>query len=253
VEKLRAELRSPRWRGDHIAMGTNTDPYQRAEGKYHLTRGIVEVLGTARNPFSILTKGTLILRDLDVLTAAAERTDVHCNLSIGTLDEEVWKATEPGTPHPRRRVEAVKKLNDAGIPTGVLVAPIIPGWSDTPEQLEAVATACLEAGAVSVTPIVLHLRPGVKEHFLGFLKEHRPELGADLARRYGRRSYLSPAQQHDITDRMKAVVSPARPRRAPTGTTGHPNSRDAERDAEQRTTPSPQEEPTEQLQLLPPG
>jgi DNA repair photolyase len=249
VEKVRAELRSPRWRGDAIAMGTNTDPYQRAEGKYHLTRGIVEVLGAARNPFSILTKGTLILRDLDVLTAAAARTDVHCNLSIGTLDEEVWKATEPGTPHPRRRVEAVKKLNEAGIPTGVLVAPIIPGWSDTTEQLEEVATACFEAGAVSITPIVLHLRPGVKEHFLGFLKQQRPELGAELARRYGRASYLPRAEQKTITDRMDAVVGPARHRQAVTGDTGHFTSHRSESDTPRMSEPPP----SEQLELLPPG
>lgn len=199
VEKVRAELRSSRWKGDLIAMGTNTDPYQRAEGKYHLTRGIVQALGEARNPFSILTKGTLILRDLDVLTHAAERTDVRCALSIGTLDEEVWKATEPGTPHPRRRVEAVRRLNEAGIPTGVLVAPIIPGWSDRPEQLEEVTTACLDAGATSVTPVVLHLRPGVKEHFFGFLDARQPALAADLRSRYGMGSYLPRREQESIT------------------------------------------------------
>src|ERR1700728_2342316 len=107
VERLRAELRSPKWTGDHIAMGTNTDPYQHAEGKYHLTRGIIEVLAEARNPFSILTKSTLVLRDLDLLSYASSRTSVRCNLSIGTLDEGVWKATEPKTPPPRRRLEAV--------------------------------------------------------------------------------------------------------------------------------------------------
>src|SRR3712207_4805048 len=100
VERLRAELRSPKWCGDHIAMGTNTDPYQRCEGKYHLTRGIVEVLSAARNPFSILTKSTLVLRDLDVLAEAARRTDVRVNLSVGTLDDDVWRATEPGKPGP---------------------------------------------------------------------------------------------------------------------------------------------------------
>jgi DNA repair photolyase len=199
VEKLRAELRSPRWTGDLIAMGTNTDPYQRAEGKYHLTRGIVEVLGQAGNPFSILTKGTLILRDIDLLTQAAKRAEVRCAFSIGTLDEEIWKATEPGTPHPRRRVEAVRRLNGAGIPTGVLVAPIIPGWSDRPGQLEAVARACLEAGATSVTPITLHLRPGVKEHFLGFLDSRKPELAAELRARYGQRAYLPLREQDAIT------------------------------------------------------
>src|SRR5580692_3091728 len=222
VERVRAELRAPRWTGAHIAMGTNTDPYQRAEGRYHLTRGIVEALGDARNPFSILTKSTLILRDLDLLVAAASRTDVHCNLSIGTLDEAVWKATEPGTPHPRRRVEAVRRLNDAGIPTGVLMAPIIPGWSDAPEQLEEVATACVEAGAVFVTPIVLHLRRGVKEHFLSFMREHHPERHGALARLYARSAYLPPAEQDAIARRVHAVVAPERRRRSAADTFGHP-------------------------------
>ena len=206
VERLRAEFRAPRWAGEHIAMGTNTDPYQRAEGRYHLTQGIVGVLGQARNPFSILTKSTLILRDLDMLVAAAARTDVHCNLSIGTLDETVWKATEPGTPHPRRRVEAVRRLSDAGIRTGVLVAPIIPGWSDAPEQLEELTTACLDAGAVSVAAVPLHLRPGVKEHVLRFLAEAKPELHAELSRRY-RGSYLGRAEQQAITAPVHAVVA----------------------------------------------
>src|SRR5947208_9241905 len=145
VERLRAELASPKWLGEHIAMGTNTDPYQRCEGKYHLTRGIVRVLGEAANPFSILTKSTLILRDLPLLVDAARRTSVRANLSIGTLDEAVWRATEPGTPHPRRRVEAVRALNEAGIPCGVLVAPVLPGLSDSDEQLEAGVDAWGEA------------------------------------------------------------------------------------------------------------
>jgi len=206
VERVRAEVGARTWGGDPIAMGTNTDPYQRAEGRYHLTRGIVEALGEAGNPFSILTKSTLILRDLDVLVAAAARTTVHCNLSIGTLDEEVWRATEPGTPHPRQRVEAVRRLNAAGIPTGVLVAPVIPGWSDGEEQLEAVARACLDAGAVSVTPIVLHLRPGVKEHFLESLRRARPALHAEIAPRYGRRAYLPRPVQVAIEARVDAVT-----------------------------------------------
>ena len=150
--------------------------------------------------------------------AAAARTDVHCNLSIGTLDEEVWKATEPGTPHPRQRVEAVRRLNDAGIPTGVLVAPIIPGWSDRPEQLEEVTTACVDAGATSVTPIPLHLPPGVKEHFLGFLAEARPDLHRDLTRRYSRGAYLSAGEQHAIigTRRCRPRARPSTPHAAPT-------------------------------------
>ena len=199
VERVRAELRSPRWHGDHIAMGTNTDPYQRAEGRYHLTRGIVEALGEARNPFSILTKSTLILRDLDLLVAAAARTDVHCNLSIGTLDEEVWKATEPGTPHPRRRVEAVRRLNDAGIPTGVLMAPIIPGWSDAPEQLEEVATRLRRGRGRLRDPHRAAPAPG-GERALPGLHERAPSRAPrrSLARRYARSAYLPPAQQQVI-------------------------------------------------------
>jgi len=176
VEKLRAELAPSRWQGEHIAMGTNTDPYQRAEGKYRLTQGIIEVLGEARNPFSILTKGTLVLRDLDRLVEAVRRTRVELCFSIGTLDEDVWRATEPGTPHPRKRVEAVGRLNEAGIPCAVLVAPILPGLSDRREQLDDVVRACVDAGAPSISPVLLHLRPGVKEHYLGWLADSHPEL-----------------------------------------------------------------------------
>jgi DNA repair photolyase len=197
VERARAEVHSRRWEGDTIAMGTNTDPYQHAEGKYHLTRGLIEVLAEARNPFSILTKSTLVLRDLDLLSYAASRTDVRCNLSIGTLNEEVWKATEPKTPHPRRRVEAVRRLNEAGIPTGVLAAPIIPGWSDDPAELAELTEACIDAGAVSVSPVALHLRPGTKEHFLEFLETAKPDLGRDLRRRYDR-SYLPAAERRRV-------------------------------------------------------
>ena len=135
VERLRAELRSPRWGGDSIAMGTNTDPYQHAEGKYHLTRGIVETLSGARNPFSILTKSTLVLRDAALLAAAAQRTDVSVSFSIGTLDRSVWSLTEPGTPPPDRRVEALRRLTALGISCGVLVAPVLPGLSDSEAQL----------------------------------------------------------------------------------------------------------------------
>lgn len=202
VDKVRAELRSPKWQGDVIAMGTNTDPYQRAEGKYHLTRGIVAALADAANPFSILTKSPLILRDLDQLVRASKSTDVHCALSIGTLDEEVWKATEPGAAHPRKRVDAVRRLAEAGIATSVLVAPIIPGWSDRPEQLEAVTDACLHAGAQSVTPVALHLRPGVKEHFLGALEETDPERAERLRALYPG-AYLSRQRQSVITDLVR--------------------------------------------------
>jgi DNA repair photolyase len=211
VERVRAELAARHWAGDHIAMGTNTDPYQRCEGKYHLTRGIVQALSDAANPFSILTKSTLILRDVDVLAEAAARTCVRANFSIGTLDETVWKLTEPGTPHPRRRVEAVHRLNQAGIPCGVLVAPVLPGLSDGHAQLEEVVGAVVEAGAVSVTAIALHLRPGVREHWLGVLRRERPELVASYEDTYSR-AYLPKADQQDLSRRVRRLVERAQAR-----------------------------------------
>jgi DNA repair photolyase len=215
VEKLRAELSPRRWSGDHIAMGTNTDPYQRAEGKYRLTQGIIEVLGEARNPFSILTKGTLVLRDLDRLVDASRRTDVELCFSIGTLDEDVWRATEPGTPHPRKRVEAVARLNDAGIPCGVLVAPILPGLSDSREQLDDVVRACVDAGARSISPVLLHLRPGVKEHYLGWLTDARPDLLERHQRLY--QGSYAPARERDrITQLVRGLVQQHRAARRTT-------------------------------------
>jgi DNA repair photolyase len=177
VERLRIELAPRRWAGEPIAMGTNTDPYQRCEGIYGLTRGLVELLAEARNPFSILTKSTLVLRDLDLLAAASRRTDVGVNLSIGTLDPEVWQATEPGTPHPLRRVEAVARLRAAGVRCGVLVAPVLPGLSDSASQLDAVVAACTEAGASSISGgQLVYLKPGTREVFLAHLATTHPHL-----------------------------------------------------------------------------
>jgi len=214
VERVRAELRSPKWAGDHIAMGTNTDPYQAAEGKYHLTKGIVAALSDARNPFSILTKSTLVLRDLKELAAAAARTSVHLNFSIGTLDREVWRLTEPGTPPPDKRVEAVRRLNEAGVPCGVLVAPILPGLSDGEAQLREVVEACVAAGAISITPVSLHLRPGVREHFMTWLAEHRPDLLPRYRRCFARGSYQSKADQKKVAVAVSAFVSEARTKAA---------------------------------------
>jgi DNA repair photolyase len=173
---LRRELAAKRWKGEHIAMGTGTDPYQRVEGRYRLMRGIIEALIDHRNPFSILTKGTLITHDLDLLVRAAEHAPVSAAFSIGTLDEAVWRETEPGTPSPKARIEAVRTLVDAGIPTGVLMAPILPGISDAPSQMRAVVEAALDAGASHVSPIMLHLRPGVREEFLPWLQAQHPDL-----------------------------------------------------------------------------
>jgi DNA repair photolyase len=203
---LARELAAPRWKGEHVAMGTNTDPYQRAEGRYRLMRGIIGALTQARNPFSILTKGTLILRDLDLLRAAAEVTDVSTAFSIGTVDEEVWRTTEPGTPHPRARIDAVRALGEAGIPCSVLLAPVLPGISDGPQQLRDVVEAALEAGATSISPILLHLRPGVREEFMPWLAGARPDLEAQYTEWYAGSAYGPVAMRNELGDRVAALV-----------------------------------------------
>jgi DNA repair photolyase len=208
VERLAAELARPSWRGEHIAMGTNTDPYQQCEGRYKLTRGIVEQLGAARNPFSILTKSTMVQRDTDVLLAAAERTSVRVNLSIGTLDEAVWRISEPGTPPPWKRVEALARMTEAGIECGVLVAPILPGLSDGEEQLSAVVRACIDAGAVSISSIGLHLRPGVRELFMPWLARTRPDLVPRYEELYAARNgYLARAEAEQLGARVRALIA----------------------------------------------
>jgi DNA repair photolyase len=213
VERLRAELRSPKWSGDHIAMGTNTDPYQHAEGKYHLTRGIVETLSAARNPFSILTKSTLVLRDAALLAAASARTDVAVSFSIGTLDRDVWKLTEPGTPPPDRRVEALRRLSDLGIHCGVLVAPVLPGLSDGEEQLTEVVEACAAAGAASIGGVALHLRGAVRGHYLDWLAGARPDLVRLHRGRFRRGAY----QEDDERERVEGIVRAAARRCGVTG------------------------------------
>jgi DNA repair photolyase len=194
-------------------MGTNTDPYQRAEGKYRLTRGIVDALVAAENPFSILTKSTLVLGDLDRLAEGARRTSVRTNLSIGTLDESVWRTSEPGTPHPRQRVAAVARLNEAGIPCGVLIAPVLPGLSDHPDQLKGVVDACVEAGAVSISTNALHLRPGVRQHYMAWLERTYPELVDAYLRRYRGSAYLPSSEQRQLSALVARLVDAARARR----------------------------------------
>ena len=205
---LRRELAAKRWKGEHIAMGTGTDPYQRAEGRYRLMRGIIEALIDHRNPFSILTKGTLILRDLDLLVQAAEVAPVSAAFSIGTLDERVWRETEPGTPHPKARMEAVRTLTDAGIPTGILMAPILPGISDRPDQLREVVGAAIEAGATHVSPIMLHLRPGVREEFLPWLEQEHPDLVERYLQMY-RQPYGPKAMRGSLGEQVSSMVSAA--------------------------------------------
>jgi len=233
VERLRAELRAPRWSGDPIAMGTNTDPYQHAEGKYHLTRGIVETLTAARNPFSILTKSTQILRDAALLAAACARTQVSVSFSIGTLDRTVWSLTEPGTPPPDRRVEALRRLTAMGIPCGVLVAPVLPGLSDSDAQLHEVVEACAEAGAVSIAGVALHLRGEVRGHYLDWLRGARPDLVRLHRERFRRGAYQDEAERRRVEETVRAVAArcgltvgdhtvarPAGPAAAPSGVPG---------------------------------
>ena len=175
-EVVRAELARPSWKGEHVALGTNTDPYQWVEKRYRLTRGIWEALRDAANPCSILTKSPLLLRDLDVMLEIASRTTFTACLSIPTLDEKAWRETEPRTPNPRARLEAVAELNGAGIPTGVLVAPLMPGINDAPHQVEPLLEAAREAGASSVGGVALHLRGDVRRVFMDWLSTARPDL-----------------------------------------------------------------------------
>ncbi len=204
-EVLARELAAPRWKGEHVAMGTNTDPYQRAEGRYQLMRGILRALVERRNPFSILTKGTLILRDLDLLSEAGRVADISAALSIGTLDEDAWRRTEPGTPHPRARMETVAALNRAGVPTGVLIAPVLPGITDRPRMLRQVVEAAIEAGATHVSPILLHLRPGVRQEFLPWLASEYPDLVTRYEQLYPR-SYAPAAARRELAARVSSIT-----------------------------------------------
>ncbi|MFI6600958.1 Rv2578c family radical SAM protein [Nonomuraea sp. NPDC050536] len=223
AELARRELASPRWRGQHIAMGTNVDCYQRAEGRYRLMRGILEALRDAANPFSILTKGTLVLRDLDLLTEAAQVTEVGANFSVGFVDADVWRSVEPGTPHPLRRLEACATLNDHGIGCGVLMAPILPYLTDSPDQLERTVKEIAAAGATHLAPIVLHLRPGAREWYLGWLSREHPRLVPRYLELYGRGAYAPQAYQQRITAQIKELATrhgigrptPSRTRRLP--------------------------------------
>jgi DNA repair photolyase len=217
----RRELASPRWQGEHVAMGTNVDCYQRAEGRYRLMPGILEALRDAANPFSILTKGTLILRDLELLAQAAEVTDVGLNVSVGFVDKAISRSVEPGTPSPERRLDVCAALTDRGLRCGVLMGPVLPLLTDSPGQLETTVRLIAQAGAASVTPIVLHLRPGAREWFLLWLRENFPELVEPYRDLYGRGAYAPKAYQERIAGQVRELaerygVGRASPRQART-------------------------------------
>jgi DNA repair photolyase len=198
ADVLRAELSRPSWRREAVAIGAATDPYQPAEGRYRLTRACLEVLRDAANPFNLITRNPMIVRDLDVLVEAAARADVAVAFSVPTLDEEVWRRTEPGTPPPRKRLEALRRLVEAGIKAGVGMAPILPGISDSPGQLEQVVRAAREAGATGIWANILYLRPGTREHFLEALARDWPEQLHRYEHLYRSRAYLPKAESETV-------------------------------------------------------
>jgi DNA repair photolyase len=221
ADVLRKELARASWHHEHVAIGAATDPYQPAEGRYKLTRACLEALSDAANPFSIITRGPMIVRDLDLLVEAAQRASVAVTFSIPTVDEEVWKRTEPSTAHPRQRLKAVKTLVDAGIKAGVGMAPILPGISDRPEQLREVVRAAREAGATGVWANLLFLRPGTREHFLAHLAEDWPEQLPRYQELYAEKAYLGAelmkpvreqvsrlAREYEIGDRREVRLAP---------------------------------------------
>ena len=221
AEVLRAELARPNWRGDGIAIGAATDPYQPAEGRYRLTRSCLEALRDASNPFSIITRGPMIVRDTDVLAEASHRADVSVTFSVPTVDDDVWLTTEPGTAPPRQRLRALRTLVDAGVRASVGMAPLLPGLSDHPSSIERVVVAAREAGACGIWANLLYLRPGTREHFLSCLERDWPELLPDYRRLYARGAYLPQsearpakeevrrlANQHGVRDRRPLRLKP---------------------------------------------
>jgi len=221
ADVLRKELARPSWKREHVAIGAATDPYQPAEGRYRLTRACLRELAAASTPIRIITRGPMIVRDLDVLQEASRRADVAVTFSIPTLDEEVWRRTEPSTAHPRQRLRALKTLVDGGVRATVGMAPILPGISDRPEQLAEVVRAAREAGACGVWANVLFLRAGTREHFLESLARDWPEELERYERLYAKRAYLAAAdtkpvraavgelaRQHGIRDRRAIKLAP---------------------------------------------
>jgi DNA repair photolyase len=205
-EVARAELMRPKWSREHVAIGTNTDPYQWVESKYRLMPGIWEALRDSDTPCSVLTKSPLLLRDIELFKQIHERVGFVANLSVPTLDEKAWRATEPHTPHPRKRLEAVAELNRAGIPTGILIAPLMPGINDSAEQVEEIVRIAEEAGATNISGIHLHLRGEVRGIFMDWLEANRPDLVPLYERLYARGAY-APKEERA---RIAALVRPRR-------------------------------------------
>jgi DNA repair photolyase len=209
-EVLARELARPSWSREHVALGTNTDPYQWVEARYRLMPGIWRAMLEHRTPCSVLTKSPMLLRDIDLLAELSAEGLFSAALSIPTLDERAWRATEPHTPSPQARLEAVAELSAAGIPTSVLVAPLIPGINDDPDLVREIVTRARAAGARSVTPIALHLRSGVREVFMDWLEQSRPELVERYATLYHASAYAPPEERRRLTELVRG--EPARRR-----------------------------------------
>jgi DNA repair photolyase len=203
---LDRELRAPRWRREPVAMGTNTDPYQRAEGRYRLMPDVVRALARAGTPFSILTKGTVLSRDLPLLTAASADVPVGLGVSIALLDRELQARLEPGTPTPAARLELVRRITDAGLPCGVMVAPVLPLLTDSADALDSLLARIAAAGATSASVLALHLRPGTREWFLAWLEREHPELVEPYARLYRRGAYVDPDYRRALADRVAPLL-----------------------------------------------
>jgi DNA repair photolyase len=209
-EILRRELARPSWKGEHVALGTNTDPYQWVEGRYKLMPGIWEAFRDFRNPCSVLTKSPLLLRDLPLMKEIAEVAPITANLSIPTMDEKAWRATEPHTPNPKARMEAVAELNREGIPTGILVAPLMPGINDAPEQVDRILEMAAEAGTTHISGIGLHLRGEVRDIWFDWLRSQRPDLVPHYEELYDRGAYLPKAEGSRLSALVRKGTWPPR-------------------------------------------
>jgi DNA repair photolyase len=206
ADVLRRELARPSWRGEAIAIGAATDPYQPAEGRFRLTRGCLGVLRDASNPFHIITRGPLVVRDAELLAEAAARADVSVTFSVPTVDDDVWRTTEPGTAPPRQRLRALKVLVEAGVRASVGMAPLLPGLSDHPSSIERVVVAAREAGACGIWANLLYLRAGTREHFLSCLARDWPELLPDYERLYAKGAYLPQAEARPAKEEARRLA-----------------------------------------------
>ena len=212
-EVLRAELARPSWKREQVALGTNTDPYQWVESRYRLMPGIWQALLDFDTPCSLVTKSPLAVRDIDILQDLAAGPGVTVFFSVPTLDERAWRETEPHTPSPRARLEGVRKMNEAGVPSGILIAPVMPGINDSPEQVGEILRIAEDAGAISAPAMALHLRPGVKEIFFEWMRVHRPDLIPRYEELYGRGAYVPSAEKKRIAEMVDSVRPPRRKRR----------------------------------------